>query len=55
MPTTGSEQLVNLGLEDTAGCKGRLTFRRTAPGDEPLLMSTMTPIEFLILDEHTAA
>ncbi len=50
------EQLsrLNLGLEDKLGVKvGSLSGgQRQAMA---LLMSTMTPIEFLILDEHTAA
>lgn len=47
------EQL-NLGLEDKLGVKvGSLSGgQRQAMA---LLMSTMTPIDFLILDEHTAA
>ena len=46
--------LLNLGLEDKLGVKvGALSGgQRQAMA---LLMSTMTPIEFLILDEHTAA
>lgn len=46
--------LLNLGLEDKLGVKvGSLSGgQRQAMA---LLMSTMTPIEFLILDEHTAA
>lgn len=45
---------LNLGLEDKMGVKvGSLSGgQRQAMA---LLMSTMTPIEFLILDEHTAA
>ena len=47
-------QKLNLGLEDKLGIKvGSLSGgQRQAMA---LLMSTMTPIEFLILDEHTAA
>ena len=47
-------QLLNLGLEDKLDIKvGSLSGgQRQAMA---LLMSTMTPIEFLILDEHTAA
>lgn len=46
--------LLNLGLEDKLNVKvGNLSGgQRQAMA---LLMSTMTPIEFLILDEHTAA
>ena len=46
--------LLNLGLEDKLSVKvGALSGgQRQAMA---LLMSTMTPIEFLILDEHTAA
>ena len=46
--------LLNLGLEDKLDVKvGSLSGgQRQAMA---LLMSTMTPIEFLILDEHTAA
>ena len=46
--------LLNLGLEDKLGVKvGSLSGgQRQAMA---LLMSTMTPIEFLILDEHTAS
>ena len=46
--------LLNLGLEDKLSVKvGSLSGgQRQAMA---LLMSTMTPIEFLILDEHTAA
>ena len=45
---------LGLGLEDTMGVPvGNLSGgQRQAMA---LLMSTMTPIEFLILDEHTAA
>lgn len=45
---------LNLGLEDKMHVKvGSLSGgQRQAMA---LLMSTMTPIEFLILDEHTAA
>ena len=45
---------MNLGLEDKLHVKvGSLSGgQRQAMA---LLMSTMTPIEFLILDEHTAA
>lgn len=47
-------KLLNLGLEDKLHVKvGNLSGgQRQAMA---LLMSTMTPIEFLILDEHTAA
>lgn len=47
-------RLLNLGLEDKLDVKvGQLSGgQRQAMA---LLMSTMTPIEFLILDEHTAA
>ena len=45
---------LGLGLEDKMGVKvGNLSGRQRQA--MALLMSTMTPIEFLILDEHTAA
>ena len=49
-----SLRMLNLGLEDKMGVMvGSLSGgQRQAMA---LLMSTMTPIEFLILDEHTAA
>lgn len=49
-----SLRMLNLGLEDKMGVMvGALSGgQRQAMA---LLMSTMTPIEFLILDEHTAA